>query len=46
MLKDILTDMVHGAGTEPGVEALSAKWLQIFYNPGPQMQNIIPREIF
>ena len=45
MLKTILTDMIHGAGTEPWVEDLGSKWLQILYNPRPQMKNIVPWEI-
>jgi hypothetical protein len=39
-----LTDMVHGSGAEPRVEALGTQGLEILYNPGPQVQHIIPKQ--
>ena len=37
-----LTDVVHGAGAEPGVEVLGAQGLEVFDHPGPQVQHVVP----
>ena len=37
-----LTDVVHGAGAESGVEVLGAQGLEVFDHPGPQVQHVVP----
>jgi hypothetical protein len=39
-----LTDMVHGSGAEPWVEALGTQGLEILNHPGPQVQHIVPKQ--
>jgi hypothetical protein len=39
-----LTDMVHGSGAEPWVETLGTQGLEILYDPGPQVQHIVPEK--